>query len=40
MSSKSKIAMLSEIERFIELWQAEESLWNTFRTNIKFLQHS
>ena len=32
MSSKSEIAMLSETERFIEFWQAEE--------NIKFLQHS
>ena len=34
----SKIARLSETERFIELWLEEESLWNILSDNYKIRQ--
>ena len=34
----SKKARLSETERFIELWHAEESLWNILSDNYKIRQ--
>ena len=34
----SKIARLSETERFIELWLEEESLWNILSGNYKIRQ--
>ena len=34
----SKKARLSEIERFIELWHGEESLWNILSDNYNIRQ--
>ena len=34
----SKIARLSETERYIELWHQEESLWNILANNYKIRQ--
>ena len=34
----SKKVRLSEIERFIELWHEEESLWNILSENYKIRQ--